>query len=73
MMYSIWGIILEVVDARKIVLHAVEITEPVWKSFSVHWEDMDKIFLSRAYEQGGFENWKFIWLLEKYNISSIAK
>lgn len=64
---------LNIENARKIVLHAVATTEPVWKSFSVHWHEMDKVFLSRAYEQGGFENWKFIGILEKYNISSIEK
>ena len=65
--------ILNLENARKIVLHAVETTEPVWASFNVHWEDMDKVFLSMAYEQRGFENWKFIWVLDKYQISSIGK
>lgn len=60
-------------NARKIVLYAVETTEPVWSSYNVHWDDMDKVFLSRAYEQGGFENWKFISVLDKYQIASIGK
>ncbi len=64
---------MKIEDARKIVLHAVETTKPIWETFTVHWDEMDKIFLSRAYEQGGFENWKFICILEKYKISSIDK
>lgn len=49
-MYSLRGIIMDIENARKIILHAVKTTEPVWRDFSVHWDDMDKVFLSRAFE-----------------------
>jgi len=56
---------------KKIVLNAVETTEPLWSNFGVKWEDINLVFLSRAYEQGGFHLYKFVNLLEKYQIYSI--
>jgi hypothetical protein len=43
-------------NARKIILNAVDTTKPTWSRWDVHWEDIDKIFLSRAYDQMGFDN-----------------
>lgn len=58
-------------NARQIILNAVTTTEPLWKNFGEKWEDMDHVFLSRAYEQGGFHLYKFVNLLERYQIYSI--
>ncbi|MBF4473944.1 hypothetical protein [Methanobacterium formicicum] len=62
-------------NARKIILNAVKVTEPTWTGYDVHWEDMDHVFLSRAYDQMGFDNWIFIDFLDKYelNIGKIGK
>ena len=66
------GFILDIEIARKIVLNAVETTKPTWSKWDVHWEDIDEIFLGRAYDQMGFDNWIFIDLLKKYELN-IAK
>lgn len=60
-------------QARKIILHAVTTTQPRWLEASVHWKDMDKVFLNRAYEQGGFEVYKFIPLLGQRGIGTIPE
>jgi hypothetical protein len=61
--------------ARKIVLNAVQITEPTWYNWYVSWEDIDEVFLGRAFDIGGFDNWIFIDFLNKYelNIAKIGK
>lgn len=46
-------------EACEIVINAVETTRPTWESYDEHWRCIDKVFLVRAYEQGGFEAWKF--------------
>lgn len=64
---------MNIENAKRIIEYTVGITEPLWKEFNEKWEDMGRIFLTRAYEQGGFENWKFIDLLDMYNINTIEK
>lgn len=61
--------------ARKIVLNAVQITEPTWYNWYVSWEDIDEVFLGRAFDIGGFDNWIFIDFINKYelNIAKIGK
>lgn len=56
---------------KEIILNAVEITKPSWSTWGEHWVDMDNVFLSRAYDQQGFDNWIFVKFLEKNNILSI--
>jgi hypothetical protein len=60
-------------NAKKIVCNAVETTRPIWESYDEHWSEIDRIFLIRAYEQGGFETWKFAKLLYFNSIFSIEK
>ena len=60
-------------NARKIILNAVNTTKPTWSKWDVHWENIDEIFLSRAYDQLGFDNWLFVDFLNKYNMYSIEK
>jgi hypothetical protein len=59
--------------ARKIILNAVETTEPTWKQYGVLWKDIDYIFVQRGYEQGGFNTSEFSELLENEKIFSIEK
>lgn len=56
-------------NARKIILNAVDTTKPTWSKWDVHWEDIDKIFLSRAYDQMGFDDWIFINFLDKHGLN----
>lgn len=58
-------------NAKEIILNAVETTEPTWRGYNVHWDDIDEVFLTRAYEIGGFHLHKFVILLQKYDIYSI--
>lgn len=60
-------------NIRLIVLNAVETTQPTWGAYEEHWHCIDKIFLIRAYEQGGFEAWKFGKPLYMNSIFSIEK
>jgi hypothetical protein len=60
-------------NAKKIVCNAVETTRPIWEAYDEHWSEIDRIFLIRAYEQGGFETWKFAKLLYFNSIFSIEK
>ena len=55
-------------NAQKIILNAVKVTEPTWTNFNEHWEKMDHVFLSKAYDQMGFDNWIFIDFLDKYEL-----
>lgn len=45
-------------QAQKIILHVVTKTKPRWLEAAVHWNDMDKVFLNRAYDQS-----KELWFL----------
>lgn len=58
-------------NVREIVCNAVETTRKIWEAYDEHWNEIDKIFLIRAYEQGGFETWKFAKLLYFNSIFSI--
>jgi hypothetical protein len=60
-------------QARKIILHAVTTTKPRWSEYGVWWKDADRVFLMRAYEQGGFEVYKFIPLLDEEGIGTIPE
>ena len=57
--------------ARQIIIHAVETTRPRWSEFGRSWRDIDRVFIHHGYEQGGFEIFKFLPLLEKRGIYSI--
>lgn len=56
-------------NAKKIILNAVKTTETTWSNWYVHWEDIDEIFLGRAYDIGGFDDWIFIGFLNKYGLN----
>lgn len=62
------GLFLNKENAQKIILNAVKVTEPTWTNFNEHWEKMDHVFLSKAYDQMGFDNWIFIDFLDKYEL-----
>ena len=64
---------MDIYDAKKIICNAVEKTEPTWSSWGVHWEELDEIFLTRAYDQLGFDDWIFASHLRDNNILSIEK
>jgi len=52
-------------------LHAVRTTEPRWRQYDVHWADVDRVYLSHAYEQGGFELFAFLPLLDAESMGTI--
>ena len=58
-------------NAKKIISHIVEVTRDRWEEYIYEWDKIDEVFLVRAYEQMGFESWKFFELLSKYGINSI--
>lgn len=60
-------------QARRIILHAVTVTKPRWSEYGVWWKDSDRIFLTRACQQGGFEVDKFLLCLEKVGIGTIIE
>jgi len=57
--------------AKRIINYVVKKTKKRWKEYDVDWRDIDKVFISRGYEQGGFECWEFAEQLKKYGILSI--
>lgn len=57
--------------ARSIIENAVLTTKPRWLTYEESWGNIDRIFISRGYEQQGFQLFKFIPVLEKFNIFSI--
>ena len=59
--------------SKQIIHHAVTITKPRWLTFVMRWKDADRVFLLRAYEQGGFEAYKFVELLDQEGIGSIQE
>jgi hypothetical protein len=59
--------------AKQIIQNAVTVTKPRWETYGVRWRDADRVFLLRAYEQGGFEVYTFIPLLDDEGIGSIPK
>lgn len=60
-------------NSKLIINHAVVTTKSRWQTFVVRWKDADRIFLLRAYEQGGFEAYKFVELLDQEGIGSIQE
>lgn len=56
-----------------IIKNAVEVTRKTWTRFDVSWNISEKVFLSRAYDQMGFDNWIFVDFLEENSIYSIDK
>lgn len=64
---------MQKVNVRKVILNAVEITEPTWRQYGIKWKDIDYLFIQRGYEQGGFNTSKFSELLIKEKVFSINK
>lgn len=60
-------------NAKKIIANAVETTRPTWSTWGVHWNELNDVFLYRAYDQLGFDDWIFATVLKKNNILSIEK
>lgn len=58
-------------------MYVVKKTETRWReydeSYLQKWENIDKIFIRRGYEQGGFDCGEFTNLLENHGIFSIEK
>jgi len=59
--------------ACTIIKNAVEKTRPTWTGFDESWDNTEKVFICRAYDQMGFDDWIFVDFLEKYDIYSIEK
>lgn len=57
--------------AREIILNAVRVTEKRWRTFDVHWNEIDEVFIRNGFEQGGFHFHKLFELLKQKNIGSI--
>ena len=66
---------MNVEQAKKIILYAVEKTNPRWSEYddSWEWKNIDNVFIRKGYEQGGFAAFEFNELLKKKGISSIDK
>ena len=58
--------------AKRIVHHAVAITEPRWRTYAVSWSRIDSVFLERGYEQQGFRCARLVQALEKHGVASIG-
>lgn len=65
------GIGLGFPEAKVIIEHAVSSTRVRWKEYAVHLKDLNEIFLHRAFEQQGFEAFKFTPLLRAREVFSI--
>ncbi len=57
--------------AKSIILHAVSATQSRWSKYDQSWSDINQIFISHGYEQGGFQIFKMIPLMEDRGIYSI--
>jgi hypothetical protein len=64
---------MDIRKAKTIITYVVNTTKIRWQQYDEKWEEIDSVFLSRGYEQGGFEAWKFAEYLKKENIFSIEK
>lgn len=62
---------MEIRNVKKIIINAIMTTQPTWRTWNVHWDDIDQVFLARAYDQMGFDDWMFVNFLEDNNIFSI--
>lgn len=60
-------------NARKIILNAVETSEPLWSKWEVEWKEIDDVFIKRGYERLGFNGGMFAENLEANGIFSIEK
>jgi len=60
-------------QASRIILYVVEKTEPRWREFDEHWGNINRLLLSRGYEQGGFLAGDFVKILDFRGVSSIEK
>jgi hypothetical protein len=60
---------MDVENAKKIILNAVETTKSGWSTWGVHWSEINDVFLGRAYDQLGFDNWIFVTDLKNNNLS----
>jgi hypothetical protein len=58
-------------SACAIISHVVQFTRPRWSTWDQSWKDIDRIFIHHGYEQGGFEIFKFLPLLDERGIYSI--
>lgn len=58
---------------KEVICNAVKTTEPTWSTWGVHWKELDEVFLSRAYDQLGFDDWIFVNFLRDNDILSIKK
>lgn len=59
--------------ARKIISYVVDKTKPTVLRYQEKFSDLDRVFIRRGYEQGGFELFKLTPLLEAQGIFSIDK
>ncbi|MBE0673357.1 MAG: hypothetical protein IH591_01725 [Bacteroidales bacterium] len=57
--------------AKKIIRNAIEVTKPRWSQYDESWKNIDSVFISRGYEQQGFQLYKMRPVMEKLNIFSI--
>jgi len=60
-------------NARKIISHVVQKTKPTITQWTEKYSELDKVFIRRGYEQGGFEFFKLSPLLEAKGIFSIER
>ncbi len=63
---------MNIKEAKSIITYVVNFTKKRWINYEEKWENIEEVFLSRAYEQGGFEFFKFADLLKKENIFNIS-
>ena len=60
-------------DVKSIITYVVSFTKRRWEEYEENWENIEEVFLSRAYEQGGFEFFKFADILKRERIFNINK
>lgn len=60
---------VDIENAKKIIINAVELTESGWSTWGVHWNEINDVFLGRAYDQLGFDNWIFVTDLKNNKLS----
>lgn len=60
-------------EAKSIIKYVVDFTKNRWIEYEEKWDNIEEVFLLRAYEQGGFEFFKFADLLKRERIFSINK
>lgn len=60
-------------DAKTIINYVTGRTKPRWQNYIVSYNDLDDVFLSRAYEQQGLQFFKFESILKQNGIFSISQ